>query len=309
MYLKSNNQYFESQNIIQGRRILVLEAMLMISFIFNSLINYDLISNFSGYFIVPYSVAVISAVYGNREATLKKTIKQTIPVDFHCFVENENISNNGAWIKDPTKYQFLDETKSPLDDGKMVNSLSKNKHPYNQYKYYKTQFHRIPKLKQYQYIIWIDSSFRMKSNTVCERLVNLISNSSFQIMFYKHPKTKTIAKEVKTMKKDARWKNTTLWGIEQPFQNLTKQIEDYYGSGFSDKYYNRIWVSGLFIIDMTYIESTQFLDEWYFQILNYSTQCQVSLPYAAWKVKYRVGDLSPGGIYKNPYFRYLRHYK
>ena len=41
----------------------------------------------SAYFFIPSSVAVITALYGTREKTLKPTINQTIPVDFYAFVE------------------------------------------------------------------------------------------------------------------------------------------------------------------------------------------------------------------------------
>ena len=189
----------------------------------------------------------------------------------------------------------------------MANSLHKNKHPYMQYKYYKMQFYLIPQLKKYQYIIWLDSSFRIKSNNTVEKLVKLISNTSYPIMFYNHPDREYIYDEVEISKTDSRWSSKNLWGIKQPFQNLARQISDYSKAGFNDTSFHKLWATGAFIIDMANIKSKQLLDEWYFQTLKYTTQCQVSLPFAAWKTQCRVGSLYPGNIYENPYFYYIGH--
>ena len=253
--------------------------------------------------------AIITTIYGSREKSLKATIKQTYPTDFYAFVDREDIPNRGNWVKDCLRYQTISSTKSPIDNNLMINSLNKNLHPYLQYKYYKMQFFLIPQLKKYKYIIWMDSSFSVRTSYTSERLINLLIKTNSTIMFYRHPYYKTVQQEANFAMHNSRWRSTKLWGIKQPFQNISKQIHDYFSNGFSDDYFGEIWVTGIYIIDMSKPKSIPFLNEWFLQTLNYSTQCQISLPYSAWKIGIKPKDISPGSIYENPYFVYHGHYK
>jgi hypothetical protein len=89
-------------------------------------------------------ICFITAIYGNYETSCKRFVQQTIPTDFICFTDNENIISNG-WIIDTTPYHLIN--KNIFDDGTYVNSLTNNKHKFNLAKYYKQSFKSIPILK------------------------------------------------------------------------------------------------------------------------------------------------------------------
>ena len=251
------------------------------------------------------NVAIITSVYGNREKSLKNIIPQNYPTDYYAFVADSNITNNGNWIIDSKKYQFDSSTKSLVDNNNMKNSVLKNQHPYNQYKYYKMQFYRIPKLRKYKYIIWLDSSFEIISNKLVSILIDTINKKNSPILFIRHPKRKTMYQEWKACKKDPRWNNKTLWGIKQPFQNITNQILFYKKSGYNIKK-KGLWVTGFFLINMEHPKSLKFLDLWYIQNLKYSTHCQLSLPYVAWKTGINIRTICIN-VYKNNYIRFKGH--
>ena len=254
-----------------------------------------------------HDCALITAIYGSREKTLKPTIEQTYKTDFYAFVDRDDIQNRGAWIKDSTRYQYLPETRSPLDNGTLVNSVYLNKHPYNQYKYFKMQFHRLPQLKKYRYIFWLDSSFVLRSKYSVELIIRRLQKLRAPSIFFSSTYRKKVRTEGRAAMNDVRWKSTTLWGLPQPFQNVSRQVTDYFNSGFTDKYFGLIWLTGHFVMDMQHYQNKEFLDEWYLQTLNYTTQCQLSMPYAAWKLNYHPVLIKPGFAKCNPFTRYAGH--
>lgn len=261
--------------------------------------------------------AVITALYGTREKTLKRTIEQTYPTDFYAFVDNETVQNNGSWRIFSQRFQDMMEYKSPIDNGKMVNSLNKNKHPYMQYRYYKMQFFLLPFMKKYKYVLWIDSQLSLKTTTVVEKLIKKIEGKDSPILLYENPYRKTIKDECATAKKVARWNSTIAWGIPQPFQNISYQTDFYYSRGYSENYFRKhcnysnygLWNSGFFFMDMSHPLAVPLLNEWYFQNLNFSTMCQISFPYSCWKVGVFPISLHPGSVYKNNLTIYFGHAK
>ena len=245
---------------------------------------------------------------------MKPTIEQSFPTDYYAFVEHSGYPNHGPWIVDSKHYQDLPETMSPLDDGKMVNTLLKNKHPYMQHKFYKAQFHRLPQLQRYRYIVWMDSQYEIGSKDIVRDLIKQKGNATISI--FNHYFRKSIREECVVSAKDERWKNTTLWGIKQPFQNVTRQTEYYYASGFSDSYLRNhcnegnygLFVCAFFVIDMDSPKAVPLMDDWYLQMLNHTTQDQIAFPYSAWKTGIYPKTI-PGVIIRNSYIIFRGHYK
>lgn len=118
-------------------------------------------------------VAYITAILGDYELTCKPFVKQTIESDFICFTDNPSIENNG-WIIDTTPYH--DTHKSPVDIGIYNNSISKegrlsvleNRHTFNLAKYYKQSWKNIPRLKDYDVVIWLDGTIQITKEDVSE---------------------------------------------------------------------------------------------------------------------------------------------
>ena len=121
-------------------------------------------------------IAFITAIIGPYEASTKKYAKQSIPCDFICFTNNLNIKNNG-WIIDNTPYHLT--RKSKVDTGKYTNSLSNNKHTFNIAKYFKQNFYNIPRLQQYDIIIWLDGTIQITNKDTALYILKLFGKERY----------------------------------------------------------------------------------------------------------------------------------
>jgi hypothetical protein len=83
------------------------------------------------------SIVFITAIFGAYEKTAKPRFQQTIPTDWICFTNNDNLISNG-WQLDLLPYHII--FPSSLDDGIMVNTFMNKSHPADPFlvaKYYK----------------------------------------------------------------------------------------------------------------------------------------------------------------------------
>lgn len=119
-------------------------------------------------------IAFITAIYGPYEATCKMPVKQNIDADFICFTNVANIIANG-WIIDNTPYHI--QNKSTLDNDTYVNSISNNKHTFNIAKYYKQQFYHIPRLSEYDVIVWLDGTIEITNPNTASWILNKIKKN------------------------------------------------------------------------------------------------------------------------------------
>ena len=120
-------------------------------------------------------VAFITAIYGGYDAVCKPFAKQTVDTDFICFTDDSNIENNG-WIIDINPYH--DTHPSPIDTGYY------NRHTFNIAKYYKQAWNNIPRLKDYDVVIWLDGSIEIISSDVSEYMLELCSK--YNIVSWQH---------------------------------------------------------------------------------------------------------------------------
>jgi hypothetical protein len=121
----------------------------------------SLFSLFSEVFSISsnFSIAYITAIFGDYEKSTKyRGCRQKIKSDFICFTDNKNLINNG-WELDFTPYHSLFTSK--IDLGFQRNSLKQNNHTFNIAKYYKQSFQSIPRLKDYDIVVWVDASVKM----------------------------------------------------------------------------------------------------------------------------------------------------
>jgi len=238
-------------------------------------------------------VCFITSIYGNYEASCKKYIEQTIPTDFICFTDSTNIEKNG-WIIDNTPYHLTN--KSPLDNDSYTNSLTNNKHTFNIAKYYKQQFQNIPRLKDYDVIIWLDATIEINNPSVSEYILNNIYKH--KIIGWAHEERNGILKNEVDASDMIRYTSTFWNNQEQPYQDIFKQYDDYVDLGYNDNYlkensvYNEVnnknigvWIT-CFVAFLNHDNGvTNFLNDWYLQTLTYTTQDQISFSYTCYKTK------------------------
>lgn len=233
------------------------------------------------------SVCFITAIYGNYEASCKPYVSQTIKTDFICFTDNPTIKSNG-WIIDTTPYHYLN--RSNLDTGTQVNSLNNNKHTFNIAKYYKQAFQNIPRLKDYDIIIWLDGTVEITYDKTSEYIAYRIINKKIITWHHEH-RFGELSKEVLASNM-VRYTSTYWNGQNQPYQDVNKQYEEYIKNGYTDNFFKNIpshtvhfgvWLT-CFVAFLNKDDSvSKFLDLWYLQTLQYTTQDQIGFPYVCQK--------------------------
>lgn len=256
-------------------------------------------------------ICFITAIYGNYELTCKKFIKQTIKTDFICFTDNENIVNNG-WIIDTTPYHY--KNKNELDNDTHINSLSNNKHTFNISKYYKQSFQRIPRLKEYDVIIWLDGTIEIIYEKTSEYILKNIYDK--KIIGWNFKDRNGILKNEVEASNFERYINTQWNGQYQPYQDVNKQYEDYIKDGYNDLYYKNlnsnigVWITCFiaFLNKDDFVKN--FLDLWYLQTLKYTTQDQISFSYVCQKTNMTPYTLPDDEISGEPQYKtifYIKH--
>jgi hypothetical protein len=233
-------------------------------------------------------ICFITAIYGKYESSCKRFKTQTVPTDFICFTDNPNTVANG-WILDTTPYHKTN--KSGIDPGIYLNSLNNNEHTFNISKYYKQAFQNIPRLKKYDVIVWLDGTIELIHDKISEYVLKNIYDR--KIIGWHHEKRFGKLKDEVIASRFSKY-NDTIWNYQlQPRQDIDKQYEEYLKDGYSEEYFSKIkshtphlgvWITCFVAFLNTDTDVSAFLDKWYLQTLQYSTQDQVGFPYVCQKM-------------------------
>ena len=230
-------------------------------------------------------IAFITSIYGSYETTCKKYVKQTIPTDYICFTDNNDIINNG-WIIDTTPYHY--NNKSKLDNDTYTNSITNNKHTFNIAKYYKQSFQEIPRLQKYDVIIWLDGTIEITNKNVSNWIMNNINKHKI-IGWHNEHRSGILENEVNAS--DTERYTSTFWNNQaQPYQDIFKQYKTYVDNGYDEKFFKHInndkehfgvWVTCFVAFLNKDKDVSKFLNEWYLQTLTHTTQDQISFSYVS----------------------------
>lgn len=270
-------------------------------------------------------VCVITCIYGTYEKTCKAYVPQTVPCDFICFTDRPDIESNN-WTIDTTPYHLVNP--SPLDTGDMycqVNSFANNHHPSIIPKYYKAAYKNIPRLKEYDIIIWMDGSLQIKINTMVEWIVNKMNTIDTKFILWENVLRRGIMKEEVDSSNFASYTSTFWNGHAQPYQDIFQQYDVYIKSGYNDQYFKQrpenksihfgLWNTAFMAMDNRDAKVAKFLDDWYMEVLCHTTQCQLGFSYICFKqefIPYTLPDEdfeTGSSVYKNKFFTFHPHGK
>lgn len=243
-------------------------------------------------------VVFITAIYGGYDANCKPFIKQTVETDFICFTDNPNIESNG-WVIDSNPYH--DTHPSPIDTGYYINSITKkppltefypgNRHTFNIAKYYKQSWHNIPRLKEYDIIIWLDGSIEIIQPDVSEYMIELCSKYGI-VSWQNELRAGNLIWEAHACYLP-RYLDRDYLGQAQPYQDVIAQYHTYLQEGYDEEYWDRVprkegrghsgnhfgvWLTCFVAFNNKDSNVYNFLDLWYLQTLKYTTQDQVGFP-------------------------------
>ncbi len=240
-------------------------------------------------------VAFITSILGNYELTCKPFVEQTVDSDFICFTDNPNIKSNG-WIIDTTPYH--DTHKSPVDNGLYNNSITKegrlkvleNRHTFNLAKYYKQSWKNIPRLKDYDVVIWLDGTIEITKGDVSEYMIELCEK--YDIVSWHHEMRGGLLFHEAFSCYLEKYHNRNYLNQQQPYQDVISQYHTYLQEGYDEEYFLKypriegrgrgdhfgVWITCFVAFNNRSEKVTTFLDEWYLQTLKYTTQDQVGFP-------------------------------
>jgi hypothetical protein len=255
-------------------------------------------------------VAFITSIYGNYEAECRSFKKQTIDTDFICFTDNPDMKPNG-WIIDTQPYHQL--YKSEVDDDTFTNSLRNNKHTFNIAKYYKQNFYNIPRLQEYDVIVWLDGSIEITNENVTKFICEKFQDGIEVILFEHEDRNGSLLKEMEASLIGNKYNSTRWIDQDQPLQDVKKQYDDYINDDYKDNVDENsnygMWIT-CFIAFKNNENTKKFLDFWYLQTLKYTTQDQMSFAYSVQKVNVELLSLPDDEIKGIPHSKtdfYIKH--
>lgn len=224
-------------------------------------------------------VAFITAVYGSYERSAKQHQAQHVPpdvdVDWICFTDTPDLVCHG-WDLDTTPYHTLDTRDAARPEG--VNAS--NTHTFMVAKFYKQQWHKIPRMQQYDIVIWIDGTIEITSPDVVRTLPEHEDISSWEHEFHK-----TLAQECRASH-FCRYTSTHWFGQDQPYQDVDRQLREYQDDGFPIHQDDTVFCTCFVAFDRRRHPDRvhAFLDMWYNETIQHTTQDQLSFPYCLWKL-------------------------
>jgi hypothetical protein len=253
-------------------------------------------------------VAVVTAIVGNYEATCKPVAEQSIPADFYVYTNNPNITTHGIWkIIDIEPYRFgLNDSDR---DRTFKNSLFNNNHSFNRAKFVKLNLHRLPELKDYDIVIWLDGTIVIRNTDFIKYCIAKIQAGKNVLVFDHHSDRNGILKREVIASHFERYTSNFWFDQVQPYQDIDAQYVDYITKGFEEAYFDRLgfktsdhyglWVTCFIAFDMKKSETHAFLDKWWYHNMKYTTQDQISFPYICWENNlkpYSLPNYSDNGI-------------
>ena len=215
------------------------------------------------------------------------------------------------------------ETTSTTDG---VNSLTRNRHPFNLAKVFKMQFYRFFDLTEYRSAVWLDGTIQIIGPQTAGLVFHLLAEQGRNLVTFEHNRRGLLSAEAVASKTEKY--EGTHWGCcDQPYQNVTRQYEQYLQEGFSEKWWLEeydapmgiskrpewgLWVTSFVAFDLHSPTSFEFLDAWWRENVVHSTQDQVSFPFVAWKMKVYPFSLpspgvSAGSWMRNDFFARAEH--
>ena len=170
---------------------------------------------------------------------------------------------------------------------------------YNIVKFYKMNFYLFPRMKQYDYVVWIDGTIEVHSETAAKIIVDKlseISQNGFHIMLFEHTRG-DLEYEARASARDKRWSSSASSSSSQypapapatwMKNDVLNQLQVYQELGYTEARWRAInpsrplyglWVTCFIAFDMTDRSTSQFLQSWYIHTQLFSSQCQMSFSF------------------------------
>ena len=171
--------------------------------------------------------------------------------------------------KDVDYIYFTDGKSYPLDDHWKVSMLPTGvtEHPCKLAKIPKINPHSIPELCNYKYVIWIDGSMQIISNLFINDILSYLDNGLVLSPHFDG--------------RNCGYSEATIRPPKYAVQDLDGQCDFYRSQNFPENY--GLYEAGVQARDMSAPGVKEFGEIWMQQVLDWTTQDQVSCGYSLWK--------------------------
>lgn len=207
---------------------------------------------------------VYTAVGSEDELFEPKFIDEDL--DYICFTDNPNLKSETWNIKLIDDLDFKDVRKRQ--------SIKILPHKY---------------LNEYDYSIWVDASFQIMGDI--KQFINRYSTGELMLgnLHFNRDCIYEYAKEFITNNKNDE-------------EIITEQINHYKQNNFPEHY--GIIETGVLFRRHNNLELINLMEEWYSEVINFSEEDQISLPYILWKNNFKI-DKSRIFHFKNNFFEHF----
>ena len=227
-------------------------------------------------------IAIITANYGNYDTLIDHNIHYK-NIDWFCFTD-KNIKST-QWSIITTPYHLMDTTEGKNAFTKIMGNPS----VYNMMsaKYYKINHRQIDILKNYDYIVWVDTRIALKAEFI-PFIFSMIYHK-YKLINFKHSIRSTILEEL----------NISLLQQRYVDQDINEQYKKYIKDGFKDD--NGLFENGIIIRALDDEITNKIFEDWWDHNVKYSFQDQISYPYILWKHNKKPDYIILDNIFDNKY--------
>lgn len=222
-------------------------------------------------------IAFITCITAGYESTLKEPAQQTVPCDFIAYVDKEYraVPSQSAWQVRPLEHHHHETTTCHR------NSIANNEHSFNIAKYYKCMFHTFPELQAYEVVVWLDGTIKI-TNPQCAEQLLVITTKSISPALFGHEHRNNYVDEAKVSHFE-RYTSTSWNHQSQPYQDVDAQAAAYMAKGCPPMS-SGLWITCFVAWNMRSPFTREALELWYHEILQHTTQDQISFPFVMWKL-------------------------
>jgi len=215
-------------------------------------------------------IAIYTAIFGAHDEL--KPQPACPGVDYVCFTDDASLAS-GRWQV---------EAAPP-----------RHEHPRLAAKWFRTHPHVA--LAGYRHTIWIDGSFRLKSDSFADDVLRHLGPSGFALL--EHPRGTDLRREVNVSERLLKYDG----------QPVRRQLEHYLHEGLPVNH--GLWATGLLVRDNENERIRQLDEMWMEENVRWTYQDQISLAYLFWRlgIDPDVIPLTGGTLQDNDLFRIERH--
>jgi len=137
-------------------------------------------------------------------------------------------------------------------------------------KWYKMQWYRIPRLRSYRWVVWMDGTVELLG----ARCASFIAGGAHSLIgLHFPPRRCSVRSELAP----------TLTGGKYHGQPVLEQMRRYALDGQPEAF--GMWLTTILVFDAAHPLTRRFVDAWYDEVNAWSSQDQLSFPYLAWKYR------------------------